>query len=274
MIHGLAEHLWFAFCQGLGRALRSGRYVDTHIVRQGGELQVLKRRRSYAPLLMALGRPLMRVLDTGVQVLPQRDWEERERILYRELHGVSIRTDPRGVLELPCLSGETLAVLLEDPGLGGPKRLKAMELAGLALVNFHRRGFTHGDAMAENVMVDLGEEAAHWFDFETVHDSNRPLAWRRADDMRALLSTCLVRTAPDETSAALSVLLDAYGDRLVTQHLADAFGAVLTRPLAFHLGQAGMSLRSYREIAHLLRARVRSESEELAVVDGESKVVR
>ena len=57
-------------------------------------------------------------------------------------------------------------------------------------------GFTHGDAMAENVMVDLEAGVAHWFDFETIHDSRRPMAWRRADDVRALLVTCLVRTVP------------------------------------------------------------------------------
>ena len=274
MVLELVERLWFSLCRALGRVLRSGRYSDTRIARQGSELQVLKRRRSYAPLLVSLGGPLMRVLDTGVRVLPQRNWEQRERILYRELHGVSIRTGTRGVLELPHFPGRTLAKLLEDPTAGEATRLEAMELAALALADFHRRGLTHGDAMAENVMVGLGEKVAHWFDFETVHDSSRPLAWRRADDVRALLSTCLVRTSPDERSAALRVLLDAYGDSFVTRHLADAFGSVVTRPLAFHLGQAPMPLRLYREIAHLLRACVGANPGDAALVDGERNASR
>ena len=52
------------------------------------------------------------------------------------------------------------------------------------------------DAMAENVLVDLDAGVARWFDFETVHEASRPQIWRRADDVRALLATCLLRTAP------------------------------------------------------------------------------
>ena len=145
-----------------------------------------------------MGGVLVRILDAGVRVLPQRDWEERERQVYRNLRGASIRIDADGMLVLPCLAGETLASLLENPELEEPVRKRAIELAVVALAEFHRLGFTHGDAMAENVLVDLEAGAAHWFDFETIHDSSRPLAWRRADDVRALLVTCLVRTGPRE----------------------------------------------------------------------------
>ena len=68
-----------------------------------------------------------------------------------------------------CLAcaGETLATLLEDPELEESVRKRAIELAVVALAEFHHLGFTHGDAMAENVMVDLEAGVAHWFDFET-----------------------------------------------------------------------------------------------------------
>ena len=249
----LAEHSWFLMCRALGRVLRSRKYSKARIVQRDGELQVRKHRLFYAPLLVRLGDPLVRILDTGVRVLPQWEWEERERRLYQSLLGLSIRVDTGGTLVLPCLAGETLATLLEDPQLEEAGRKQAIEDAVVALVEFHRLGFTHGDAMAENVMVDLGAGVAHWFDFETVHDANRPLAWRRADDLRALLATCLVRTTPDARAQTLEFILNVYADEEVTRLVAASFSSVFRRPLTFHLSQAGLSYRSFREIARLLR---------------------
>jgi hypothetical protein len=252
----VAEHSWFLLCRALGRVLRSGKYSIARIVQRDGALQVRKHRLFYAPLLVRLGDPLIRILDTGVRVLPQRDWEERERRLYRSLLGSSIRIDTGGTLVLPCLAGDTLATLLEATELDEADRKKAIEYAVVALAEFHRLGFTHGDAMAENVMVDLETGVAHWFDFETIHDASRPLAWRRADDLRALLATCLVRTTPEARAQTLEFILDVYADKEATRLVAASFSSVFRRPLTFHLGQAALSYRSFREIARLLRVRV------------------
>jgi serine/threonine protein kinase len=255
-VRELAERTYFRLCLTLGRLLRAGRYAKARIVRQDGELRVRKHRLFYAPLLVWLGGPLVRILDTGVRVLPQRDWEERERRVYRSLRGTSIRVDAGGTLVLPCLAGKTLATLLEDPALEESVRKRAIERAVAALAEFHRLGFTHGDAMAENVLVDLEAGVAHWFDFETVHDSSRPIAWRRADDLRALLATCLVRTAPEQLAETLHHILDVYRDEGVTRLLATSFTSVWRRPLTFHLGQAGLSFQYFREIARLLGERL------------------
>ena len=252
----LVERSYFVVCLALGRALRSATYSNTQIVREQGERQVRKRRLSYAPFLIWLSGPLVRILDTGVRFLPQRDWEERERRMYRIVGAAPIRIDAGGTLVLPCLAGETLATLLDDPELEEPVRKSAIERSVIALAELHHLGFTHGDAMAENVMVDLEAGAAHWFDFETMHDPSRPSAWRRADDVRALLVTCLLRTVPEERAETLQLILDVYPDEEVTRLLAASFTSVMRRPLPFHLGQAGLSLRSFREIARLLSARI------------------
>lgn len=110
--------------------------------------------------------------------------------------------------------------------------------------------------MAENVLVDLEAQVAHWFDFETIHDLRRPMAWRRADDVRALLVTCLVRTGPEKLAGTLQLILDVYPDEGVTRLLATSFTSVLRRPLSFHLAQAGLSFQRFREIARLLRTRL------------------
>jgi serine/threonine protein kinase len=250
------ERVCFLLCRAVGRLLRAATYSRVRVVTQAGEIQVRKHRAFYAPLLVRLGDPLVRILDTGVRVLARRDWEERERRLYRILHGASIRIDAGGALVLPYLSGETLATLLEDLELEESVRTRAIELAVVALAEFHRMGFTHGDAMAENVLVDFEAGVAHWFDFETIHDSSRPMSWRRADDLRALLVTCLLRTAREKLADTLRLILDVYGDEEATGLLAASFTSVCRRPLGFHLGQAALSFRYFREIDRLLRERL------------------
>jgi hypothetical protein len=256
MMQGKTARAWFVLCLALGRLLRSATYSKVLVTRQDGDIRVRKYRLFYAPLLVWIGGLLVRVLDTGVRVLPQRAWEERERLVYLALRGASIRIDADGMLVLPCLAGETLATLLEDPALEDSVRKTAIERAVIALAEFHRLGFTHGDAMAENVLIDLEAGVAHWFDFETLHDSSRPMAWRRADDVRALLVTCLVRTAPERLAETLQFILNVYADEGVTRFLATNFTSVFRRPLTFHLAQAELSFQCFRQIARLLKERL------------------
>lgn len=251
-MRALAERVYFSACLTFGRLLRSATYSKTRIAHEGGEAQVRKHRVFYAPLLVRLGGLLVRLLDTGVRILPQSEWEEREREVYRKLYGRPIQVDAE--LVLPHLGGRTLAALLEDKALGSSARQRAIELAVVALAAFHARGLTHGDAMAENVMVDLDAGVARWFDFETVHDRSRPQDWRRSDDVRALLATCLVRTSEAKFADTLQLILTVYGDEAVTRLLSRSFTSVFRRPLPFHLGQADLSFEAFRRIAGLLRA--------------------
>jgi hypothetical protein len=258
-VRDLAERAYFRLCLGVGRLLRAARYSTAGIVEHDGERQVRKVRLFYAPLIVPLGDALLGLLDTGVRVLPQRAWEERERLLYRTILDASIRVDRGGTLVLPCLAGQTLATLLEDPAIAASSRKRAIELAVAALAELHARGFTHGDAMAENVMVDVERGVAHWFDFETVHDGSRAMAWRRADDVRALLATCVLRAGRPPIAGIVQLIIDGYGDDEITRRLAESFGSALRRPLAFHLGQAGLSFRDFREIARLVGEPVRDQ---------------
>jgi len=228
-------------------------------VHQEGQRLVRKHRRFYAPLLIWMSGPLLRILDTGVRVLPQRPWVERERQIYWSLGRASIRIENDGTLVLPWLAEETLAAVLEDPARTEPVRKTAIQRAVVALAEFHHLGLTHGDAMAENVLIDLEAGAAHWFDFETVHDSSRPMAWRRADDVRALLVTCVIRTVPEHYAEIVNLVLDEYADDEVTRVLATNFTSIWRRALTFHLAQAGLSFQSFRQMAAELRSRVSAE---------------
>jgi len=254
-VRELAERAWHALALALGRLLRASRYAETSVVVRGGAAEVRKRRLAHAPLLVALGGPVVRLLDTGVRVLPQRAWHERERLLHARLRGTEIRVDG-DTLVLPPLPGRTLADLLDEASLDATRHTRAVELAVAALAALHRLGVTHGDAMAENVMDDLDADVAHWFDFETVHDERRPVLWRRADDLRALLATTLLRTPAERVAETLDRVLATYRDEAVARRVAESFASVRRRPLPFHLGQAPLPLARHRAIARLLRERV------------------
>jgi len=176
-VQELAERTYFALCVLFGRLLRGAKYSEARVVSEGGALLVRKRRAFYAPLLVWLGGILVRVLATGIRVLPQRPWAERERDMYERLYDAPVLIAADGALMLPRLPGHTLAALLEDPAISNAARQRAIELAVLALSDLHARGFTHADAMAENAMVDLEAGVARWFDFETVHDPARAMTW-------------------------------------------------------------------------------------------------
>jgi hypothetical protein len=255
ILQTLAERTYFFLCSALGRLLRAARYSSVRVVSADGRLQVRKSRRFYAPLLVFLGGPLVRLLDTGVRVLPQREWHARERRVYWMTSGTPIRSDSDGTLVLPWHPGKTLAALLEDSALGDSIRARAIARAAAALAEFHQTGLTHGDAMADNVLIDLEGGGVRWFDFETVHDPGRPLTWRRADDVRALLVTCAIRVRPEARAEVVQLILDTYGSDEITAVLVPQFTSAWHRPLAFHLGQARLSFQCFREIAALLRAR-------------------
>ena len=248
----LAERGYYGLCLALGRLLRAAKYSKVRIIGQGGELEVRKRRTFYAPLLVRIGGLLVRILDAGVRVLTQREWEERERRLWRVLRGSSIRVDAGGTLVLPCLAGETLARLLEDPELAASVRKVAIERAVVALAELHQLGFTHGDAMADNVMVDLDSGVARWFDFETNHDTSRTLDWRRADDLRALLATCVLRTPREKAAETVEHIVEVYADEGIARLVAASFASAWRRPLAVHLSQAGLSFERFGEIGRWL----------------------
>lgn len=245
---GAAASVWYHLCLALGGFLRSARYSRTQVVVGGDTLYVRKHRRFYAPMLICLGGPLMRMLDTGVRVLPQRDWERREREVYDRYFATPVGIEAGGALVLPHLHGRTLAALLEDRTLETATKRRAIALAVSALAGFHRRGLTHADAMAGNVIVDLDAGTATWFDFETAHDSGRAVTWRRADDLRALLATCLLRTDPAESHSTLRLVLDTYGDDAVIRVLATGFDTVWRRSLVFYLAQAPLTFRRFNDV--------------------------
>ena len=247
----LVERTWFLSCQILGRVFRGSHYSRVEVVERDTVWAVRKRRVKLAPLLVWVAGGLYRMLSTGVRVLPQRAWEARERELYAALYQSEVVVEDDGTLVLPSLRGRILAQLLADPRVNGATRLRAVELAVLALAELHARGFTHADAMAENVMIDLDAQVASWFDFENAHDPSRTPNWRRADDLRTLLSSCLLHAPERERTGLFRLILQCYPNIDVTRLLPNALKSH-ARALPLHLGQAPLSYNGFNELMKLL----------------------
>jgi hypothetical protein len=223
---------------------------------------IAKRRRWFGPLLIGPGNLYLRLLGSGVRVLPGAEWRARERALHRALHGIELETGPRGWLILPRWPGVVLADHARSRHDPAPARLRGLGAASRALRDLHRvelpradggcERLSHGDATLRNVLFDPGTGEARWFDFDTAHDPGLAPAWRHGDDLRALVYSAVESFADVPVALLLRTVQDAYPDPGPWEQLRDrlARGALHRSPL--HLAQACPPDGRRRELESLL----------------------
>ncbi len=95
----------------------------------GRPAAIAKRRRWFGPLLIGPGNLYLRLLGSGVRVLPGPEWWARERALYRVLHGIELETSARGWLILPRWPGVVLANHARSRPDPAPARLRGLGAA-------------------------------------------------------------------------------------------------------------------------------------------------
>ncbi|MDR3636970.1 MAG: hypothetical protein P4L84_24410 [Isosphaeraceae bacterium] len=230
--------------------------------RLGRPPMIAKRRRWFSPLLIGPGNLCLRLLGSGVRVLPGAEWQARERTLHRALHGIELETGPRGWLLLPRWPGMVLADHARSRLNPAPARLRGLGAASRALRDLHRvelphadggcERLSHGDATLRNVLFDPGTEEARWFDFDTAHAPGLAPAWRHGDDLRALVYSAVESFADVAVADLLRTVRDAYADPAPWEQLRDrlARGALYRSPL--HLAQACLPDGRRRELESLL----------------------
>jgi hypothetical protein len=223
---------------------------------------IAKRRRWFGPLLIGPGNLYLRLLGSGVRVLPGAEWRARERALYRTLHGIELDPEPRGWLILPRWPGVVLADHARSRLDPAPARLRGLGAASRALRDLHRvelpradggrERLSHGDATLRNVLFDPGTGEARWFDFDTAHDPGLAPAWRHGDDLRALVYSAVESFADMPVVLLLRTVGDVYADPSPWEQLRDrlARGALHNSPL--HLAQACPPDGRRRELESLL----------------------
>lgn len=249
------SYLWFSFARTCGGVLRNARYASVDTIAPDAT-HVRKKRALFAPVLIRMGRWLLRVLNSGIEVLEQDEWHAREQFMYRELYNAEAIVESSGAILLPKLRGVTLASLLERHDLPLQEKIRAVGISAVSLEEFHARGFSHGDAMATNGLVVPSANRTYWIDFETAHESRLSLNERHADDLRAFISTVALRFAPANLPAVLETIDQSYENGEVKGLTAAYFSTVWHRALIFHLGQAPLSRETFLELGGLMKARL------------------
>lgn len=223
---------------------------------------IAKRRRWFSPLLIGLGNLSLRLLGSGVRVLPGAEWRARERAIHRAHYGIELEIGPRGWLILPRWPGVVVADHARRRLDPAPARLRGLAAASRALRDLHRvelpradgvvERLSHGDATLRNVLFDPGMGEARWFDFDTAHDPGLAPAWRHGDDLRALVYSAVESFADVPVALLLRTVQAAYADPGPWEQLRDrlARGALHRSPL--HLAQACPPDGRRRELESLL----------------------
>jgi hypothetical protein len=247
----------------LGSCLRKLRlHAIEHRQAPGRPPTIAKRRRWFSPLVIGPGNLYLRLLGSGVRVLPGAEWRARERALYRTLHGIELDTGPRGWLVLPRWPGVVLADHAQSRRDPTPARVRGLDAASRALADLHRielrcahggcELLSHGDASLRNVLFDPATGDARWFDFDTAHDPRRAPAWRHGDDLRAMLYSAVESFADVPVPLLLRIVQNSYSDPGPWSQLRErlAQGALHNSPL--HLAQACPPEGRRRELESLL----------------------
>ncbi len=211
------------------------------------EDKVLKKRYPGTDAVVHLANATLRLARVPVRFLGEREWHRRE-VSVAALTGSPLATcvDGRGWVAMRRAKGEVLARILPREG----ERERAVVLAILGLGLLHEAGVTHGDATASNVAVDLRGESAIFFDFEQRH-TGISFEAARADDLRALLFTCLLACADDRRRALAAAALQIVRPELrAALHASVAAKELATNPL--HLAQIDGDRQAHRHIASIL----------------------
>jgi hypothetical protein len=124
------------------------------------------------------------------------------------------------------------------------------------------RPFSHGDATARNVLCDVARGRATWIDFETLHDPSRTVAWRQADDLRALLWSAAEATGGEGYCALCAAILDIVSEPALLSELARLSASA--RPSVFHLAHGSLSPVQHLRLCHVLATAIAARQAHVA----------
>lgn len=171
--HPSRPRLWFA------KAVAD---TSNHTLRQveiDGQWWVEKRRRPLTMPLLPAWNMWLTVLGEPVRVESGQPWRDRERAIHRVMHHDDIFEGRRRALLIPLRPGTRADELL----CGAEDHELTLTAAVEALQALHESGFTHGDAVLRNVVVDPTTGTGYWIDYETSHADGVRTPRRRADDL-------------------------------------------------------------------------------------------
>ncbi len=186
-----------------GRILACGRLHRVRRVRVDDTALMLKSRRLGSGIAIRVGNIYLRRQRSNVEVLVDDEWLRWELAVESATsHEIVFQTHPSpyekfgGLVSRVC-SGRPLQNILIDRASSLDEQFAAIRWAMAALDQLHQhqadwgnglhQSISHGDATANNVIIDSRTQSASWIDFDTRHHRQLPTADRRADDLRALI---------------------------------------------------------------------------------------
>lgn len=218
-----------------------------------GRVCFVKSRRWGTRFLIPPGNLLMRISGCRSEVLGEAQWQDWESRVSQ-----AYEASPTALLNKSY--GDSLDTLLRSKTCEPAELLLSIRLALRALRALHRRevewhdgqvrSLSHGDATCKNVSVDLRQETATWFDFDTRHRREISELDRFTDDYRALIfsAACVLDESLYPNLAEL-----CWESMPATQgrHFQALLATVGQRTILFELAQAPLT---HKQLCQLLKA--------------------
>jgi hypothetical protein len=192
---------------------------------------VRKRRRRFAHLIIPVGNLFLKISGSPIIVLPLTLWLEWEHAVEASTRRTLVSTDPfANGTGLWCrhVPGTSLRQLLAASDCSSNQKSDAIRwsLASLRMLHENvahwgygvRQSISHGDATANNVIVDVNKRTACWIDFDTRHQPHVSEADRRADDLRALIYSSAVYLPASRFPELADILIAAQFDDAIVRH--------------------------------------------------------
>lgn len=206
---------------------------------------IQKRRRWFAQLIVPPGNVFVRIMGCPIVVLPSAQWLEWERSVENSTRRNLVIGDsldpvmrPAGLL---CrrVPGIALGHVLAGHQFSLEQKLAAVHWSLTALRRLHeqvadwgeglRQSISHGDATANNVIVDVSRRTACWIDFDTRHRPDVSELDRRTDDLWVFIFSSAVHLPrsvfPDLADLLISAHVDELFLRRFRQRLANEWGS-------------------------------------------------
>lgn len=235
----------------LGMLLSLIRLHRVQFTSRGGVEFVHKRRTLSAQLIIPLGNLFLKITGSPIVVLPLDRWLEWERAVEtatrRNLVSMDLVAKGTGLL---CrrIPGTSLTRVLADGDRSLEQKVDAISwsLASLRMLHTNvadwghgiHQSISHGDATANNVIVDINTRTACWIDFDTRHQPNVPELDRRTDDLRCLIYSAAVHLPSASFPGLADILIAAQFDEAIVRYFRQRLANKWIHLTAAQLAQA------------------------------------
>jgi hypothetical protein len=215
----------------LGVMLSMIRLHRVDFVSMDGVEVVRKRRKRFAHLIIPAGNLFLKITGSPNIVLPLTLWLEWEHAVEASTRRGLVSTDRfADGTSLWCrrVPGTSLRQVLAASDCSSNQKCDAIRwsLASLRMLHENvsdwgdgiRQSTSHGDATANNVIVDFNKRTACWIDFDTRHRPHLSEADRRTDDLRALIYSSAVHLPASRFPELADILIAAQFDDAIVRN--------------------------------------------------------